>query len=190
LSQPESIETLIDAIDHVADKMAAYTDEKGNLLALKATKILIPGGQSKLRAALETGLKSKYGVAMGGNGVNTFYGSFEIVELPYLNNKDGFKPADQGIILMDPQANREYLGAVWFDRKPLEIDSYVDKGNKANVWDGRARFGVGFNNARAMAYLHTGANTGPDITAGSVADATGFDPSPLAGGAIATVSKN
>lgn len=188
LAQPGSIETLIDAIDQVADKMAAYTDEKGNLLALKATKILIPGGQSKLRAALETGLKSKYGVALGGNGVNTFYGSFEIVELPYLNNKDGFTSADQGIILMDPQANREYLGAVWFDRKPLEIDSYVDKGNKANVWDGRARFGVGFNNPRAMAYLHTGGSTG--TTTGAVANAETITPTPLAGGAIATVSKN
>ena len=187
LSTPGSIETLIDAIDQVADKMAAYTDEKGNLLALRPTKILIPGGQSKLRAAIETGLKSKYGTALGGNGINTFYGAYEIVELPYLNGKDGFKLADQGVILMDPQANREYLGAVWFDRKPLEIDSYVDKGNKANVWDGRARFGVGFNNARAMAYLHTGGASG--TTANAYANAEAITPAPLAGGAIATVSK-
>jgi hypothetical protein len=187
LSTAGSVETLIDAIDQVADKMAAYTDEKGNLLALRPTKILIPGGQSKLRAAIETGLKSKYGTALGGNGINTFYGAYEIVELPYLNGKDGFKLADQGIILMDPQANREYLGAVWFDRKPLEIDSYVDKGNKANVWDGRARFGVGFNNARAMAYLHTGGASG--TTANAYANAEAITPAPLAGGAIATVSK-
>jgi hypothetical protein len=190
LGTPGSIETLIDAIDMVADKMAAYTDEKGNLLALNATKILIPGGQSKLRAALETGLKSKYGVALGGNGVNTFYGSFEIVELPYLNGKPGFTADDQGIILMDEQANREYLGAVWFDRKPLEVDSYVDKGNKANVWDGRARFGVGFNNPRAMAYLHTGKTTGGTSTAGALSNATEIEPTPLAGGAVATVAKS
>ena len=160
LGAEEGIQKLIDVIDQVADKMAAYTDEKGNLLALKPTKILIPGGQSKLRSAIEIGLKSKYGSTLAANGINTFYGSFELVELPYLNNKPGFTAADQGILIMDPVANREYLGAVWFDRTSLEIDSYVDKGNKANVWDGRARFGVGFNNPRAIAYVHTGGSTG------------------------------
>jgi hypothetical protein len=169
LTQDAGIQKLISAIDQVADKIAAYTDEKGNLLALKATKILIPGGQSSLRSAIEIGLKSKYGSTLGANGVNTFYGAFELVELPYLNNLPGFKTEDQAIIIMDEQANREYLGAVWFDRKPLEIDSYVDKGNKANIWDGRARFGVGFNNARAMAYLHTGGN-GTGTTADAITD--------------------
>lgn len=179
LTADDGIQNLISAIDKAADKMAAYTDEKGNLLALKATKILIPGGQSSLRSAIEIGLKSKYGSTLGANGINTFYGSFEVVELPYLNGLPGFKPEDQAIILMDAQANKEYLGAVWFDRTPLEIDSYVDKGNKANVWDGRARFGVGFNNARAMAYLHTGGSTGASAGAVISDSAAHITPEPL-----------
>ena len=179
LGAEEGIQKIIDVIDQVADKMAAYTDEKGNLLALKPTKILIPGGQSKLRSAIEIGLKSKYGSTLAANGINTFYGSFELVELPYLNNKPGFTAADQGILIMDPVANREYLGAVWFDRTSLEIDSYVDKGNKANVWDGRARFGVGFNNPRAIAYVHTGGSTGTTANAIIGDAAATITPAPL-----------
>lgn len=153
LTADSGIQKLISAIDKTADKMAAYTDEKGNLLALKPTKIIIPGGQSSLRSAIEIGLKSKYGSTMGTNGINTFYGSYELVELPYLNGLPGFTAADQGIIIMDPQANREYLGAVWFDRKPLEVKSYIDEGNEANIWKGRARYQAAFCDFRAMAYV-------------------------------------
>ena len=74
-------------------------------------------------------------------------------------------------------ANREYLGAVWFDRTPLEVSSHIDEDTKANVWDGRARFGVGFCNYRAMAYLST-AHT-------QTANATTITVTPLAGGAKA-----
>ena len=178
-----AVEKMADAISQVAAAMQKYTDEKGNLLALSPTKILIPGGQPKLRDAIVIGLKSKYGATMGANGINPIYGKYEIVELPYLDGLPGFTDADQGFIMLDPMANREYLGAVWHDRTPLEVDSYTDKGNKANVWDGRARFGAGFNNYRAMAYVHTGADTGS--TAGAYANADDLTIAPVGGGAIA-----
>lgn len=186
LTAAQGIAKLLDAVEQVAEAMSVYTDEKGNILALNPTKILIPGGQYRLRDALEVGLKSKYGAAMGANGNNPMYGKYEVVECPYLNGLPGFTAADQGLIILDPVANKEYLGAVWHDRTPLEIDSYTDKGTKANVWDGRARFGVGFNNYRAMSYLHTGTNQ----TAGAVANATPITVAPLDGGAIATKSVN
>ena len=183
LTAPGSVEKMAYVISKVAATMQKYTDEKGNLLAISPTKILIPGGQPNLRDAIIIGLKSKYGATMGANGINPIYGKYEVVELPYLDGLDGFTDADQGFILLDPQANREYLGAVWHDRTPLEIDSYTDKGNKANVWDGRARFGAGFNNYRAMAYVHTGANSGS--TAGAYANATELTVAPVGGGAVA-----
>lgn len=182
LTAPQAIAKLLDAVEQVGEAMSVYTDEKGNILALNPTKILIPGGQYRLRDALEVGLKSKYGASMGAHGNNPMYGKYEVVECPYLNGLDGFKPEDQGLIIMDPVANKEYLGAVWHDRTSLEVDSYTDKGTKANIWDGRARFGVGFNNYRAMSYLHTGNGA----TAGAAANTTEITVAPLDGGAIAT----
>jgi hypothetical protein len=51
-----AVEKVISAIDSVADKIAAYTDEKDNLLALKATKIIIPSEIQSL-AGLAASLK-------------------------------------------------------------------------------------------------------------------------------------
>lgn len=177
LEEAGAVEKVIDAIERVAQAMGKYTDEKGNLLALNPTQIVIPGNQYKLRDAIITGLKSKYGSSMGENGVNLFYGKYEIIEAPYLDGQGGFADEDQGILLIDPVANREYLGAVWFDRTPLEVSSHIDEDTKANVWDGRARFGVGFCNYRAMAYLSTGGTQTTNATSITVA--------PLAGGAKA-----
>jgi hypothetical protein len=188
LSSAGGIERLIDAIESVAEKMSAYTDEKGNLLALGPTQIVIPGGQHRLRDAIEIGLKSKFGSTMGGNGTNPYYGRYEVIEAPYLNGLPGFKVEDQGILLIDPTANKEYLGAVWFDRKPLEVSSYIDPYTKANVWDGRARFGAGFNNYRAMSYLHSGVDPteNTDTSYGSILNADDIAVTPVGGGAIAT----
>ena len=177
LGEAGAVEKVIDAIERVAQAMGKYTDEKGNLLALNPTQIVIPGNQYKLRDAIITGLKSKYGSSMGENGVNLFYGKYEVIEAPYLDGQGGFADEDQGILLIDPVANREYLGAVWFDRTPLEVSSHIDEDTKANVWDGRARFGVGFCNYRAMAYLSTGGTQTTNATSITVA--------PLAGGAKA-----
>ena len=177
LEEAGAVEKVIDAIERVAQAMGKYTDEKGNLLALNPTQIVIPGNQYKLRDAIITGLKSKYGSSMGENGVNLFYGKYEVIEAPYLDGQGGFADEDQGILLIDPVANREYLGAVWFDRTPLEVSSHIDEDTKANVWDGRARFGVGFCNYRAMAYLSTGGTQTTNATSITVA--------PLADGAKA-----
>lgn len=178
------IEKLIDVIEEVAGEMEGYTDEKGNLLALGPDTIIIPAGQHRLRDAITIGLKSKYGSTMGGNGVNPYYGKFEVIEAPYLNNEPGFTAADQGILLVDSSANKEYLGAVWFDRTQLEVSSYIDPYTKANVWDGRARFGAGFNNYRAMAYVCTGSGASDDAKR----NAESISPAPVGGGAIATKS--
>ena len=185
LGEAGAVEKVIDAIEQVAQAMGKYTDEKGNLLALSPTQIVIPGNQYKLRDAIITGLKSKYGSSMGENGVNLFYGKYEIIEAPYLDGQGGFGDNDQGILLIDPVANREYLGAVWFDRTPLEVSSHIDEDTKANVWDGRARFGVGFCNYRAMAYLNTGSTITDATNTGDKYHSTGIDVAPLAGGAKA-----
>lgn len=154
LTAPGAHEKLLSVIGTVETSMMNYTDYNGNPVLVAPTRILIPNYYA-FKDCLLTALKTQYTSAMGENGVNLQYGKWDVVVSPYLNGKEGFTEADQAFIMIDPRFNRDNLGAVWFDRKPLEVDSYMDKGNKANVWDGRARYGAGFADFRAMAYVST-----------------------------------
>lgn len=152
-ADPELEEKVMDVIGQVESEMAKYKDDKGNIVPVRPTTIVI-GEDYRLKDVLERGLKSKYGSRMDGNGVNLAYGRYEIVVSPYLSNIDGFEDADHAMLLLDPSRNREGLGAVWFDRIPLQVTSWVDPKTKANIWDGRARFGAGFGDFRAMSYIN------------------------------------
>ena len=118
--------------------------------------------------ALLTALKTQYSSAMGDNGVNLQYGNWNVVVSPYLNGLAGFTEADKAFVMIDSKYNKEALGAVWFDRVPLTVKSYIDEPTEANVWSGRSRFGAGFNNFRAMAYvsLKTGVANATALTPG------------------------
>ena len=145
-------EKVLDVLGQVEAKMAVYKDDKGNITPVEVDTIFV-GKNYRLVDVLKRGLQSRYGAAMGGNGVNTQYGKYTIVECPYLSDIDGFKDADNGLILASSSRNQEGLGAVWFDRKPLEVRSYKDDKTEANVWAGRARWGAGFGDFRAMSYV-------------------------------------
>ena len=152
-SDPELEEKVIDIIEQVASKMKTYKDDKGNIVPCNPTKIVM-AEDYRLTDVVMRALKSKYGSRMGDNGVNLAFGKYELIISPYLSAVEGFKDEDHGLILLDPARNKEGMGAVWFDRVPLQIDSYIDKTTKANVWDGRARFGAGFGDFRAMSYIN------------------------------------
>lgn len=145
-------ERVLDVIEQVASKAKKFKDDKGNIVPVNYTRIIL-GEDYRLNDIIMRGLKSKYGSPMGGNGVNLVYGKYEVVTNPYLSDVKGFTDADHGIILMDPQRNKEGLGAVWFDRAPLAVRSYKDDKTEANVWAGRSRFGAGFGDFRAMSYV-------------------------------------
>lgn len=152
-SDPELEEKVIDIIEQVASKMKTFKDDKGNIVPCNPTKIIM-AEDYRLTDVVMRALKTKYGSRMGDNGVNLAYGKYELIISPYLSAIDGFKDDDHAVILLDPARNKEGMGAVWFDRVPLQIDSYIDKKTKANIWDGRARFGAGFGDFRAMAYIN------------------------------------
>ena len=149
---PDLEEKVLDVLGQVESIMATYKDDKGNITPVEVDTIFV-GQNYRLIDILTRGLKSKYGASMDGNGINTQYGKYKIVVSPYLSGIDGFKDADNGIILASSSRNREGLGAVWFDRKPLEVRSYKDDKTEANVWAGRARWGAGFGDFRAMSYI-------------------------------------
>ena len=152
-SDPELEEKVIDVIEQVASQMKKFKDDKGNIVPCNPTKIVM-AEDYRLSDVIMRGLKSKYGTRMGSNGVNLAFGKYELIISPYLSDVEGFKDEDHGLILLDPARNKEGMGAVWFDRVPLQVESYIDKDTKANKWDGRARFGAGFGDFRAMSYIN------------------------------------
>ena len=160
-------EFILDIIGQVQTAMINYQDDKGNILCVNPDTLVIPNYYG-FKNALLTALKTQYTSAMGDNGVNLQYGNWNVVVSPYLNGLTGFTEADKAFIMLDSKYNKEALGAVWFDRVPLTVKSYIDEPTEANVWAGRARFGAGFNNFRAMAYvsLKTGVANATALTPG------------------------
>lgn len=146
---------VLDVIGQVESIMNKYKDDKGNIVPVEVDTIVM-GDNYRLKDIIERGLKSKYGAAMGGNGVNLQFGKYKLVTSAYLSGIDGFEDSDYSLILLSSDRNREGLGLVWFDRKPLEVRSYKDDKTEANVWAGRARFGAGFGDFRAMSYITFG----------------------------------
>lgn len=145
----------------VKSAFAKHRSYKGEIVPRMLTRIIMPEDyilEDMVRAALI----EKYGTNMGG---------FEVEVWPYLNGKPGFGAADHAFVMIDPVANQKNLGAVWFDRKALEVDSYIDKRTKANYWDGRARFQAGFGDWSAMAYVTC--NTTTDNTCSQIDVAAG-----------------
>jgi hypothetical protein len=152
-SDPQLEEKVLDVIGQVESKMRKYKDDKGNIVPVNPT-VIVMGEDYRLSDVLMRGLKSKYGSRMDGNGVNLQFGKYTLVISPYLSAIEGFDDKSHGLILLDPERNREGLGLVWFDREPLEVRSYIDDKTEANVWAGRARWGAGFGDFRAMAYIN------------------------------------
>lgn len=150
-------ELVMDVLGQVENTMNTYKDDKGNIVPVDVDTIVL-GKDYRLNDLIMRALKSRYGAAMGGNGVNLQYGKYEVVSNAYLSGVDGFKDADHGVILLSKERNREGLGLVWFDRKPLEVRSYIEDKTEANVIAGRARWGAGFGDFRAMSYISFGAD--------------------------------
>ena len=167
LTKSKAEEFILDIIGQVQTAMINYQDDKGNILCVNPDTLVIPNYYG-FKNALLTALKSQYTSAMGDNGVNLQYGNWNVVVSPYLNGLTGFTEADGAFVMIDSKYNKEALGAVWFDRVPLTVKSYIDEPTEANVWSGRSRFGAGFNNFRAMAYvsLKTGVANATALTPG------------------------
>ena len=149
-------ELVLDVLGQVENTMNTYKDDKGNIVPVDVDTIVL-GKDYRLNDIIMRGLKSKYGAAMAGNGVNLQYGKYNVVSTAYLSGVKGFTDADHGVILLSSDRNKEGLGLVWFDRKPLEVRSYIEDKTEANVIAGRARWGAGFGDFRAMSYISFGA---------------------------------
>lgn len=137
-----------DALMAMESKMQDARDDGGNVLTVAPTTILIPNDYV-LKRDVFAAIGADKDPNTANNGFNFTFGRWNVIIWQYLNQfiTAGSRPW----VLLDEQYNEDYAGAIFQDRVELEVTSYEDRDTNANVWDGYARFGAGFNDWRGFA---------------------------------------
>lgn len=137
-----------DALAAMETAMQNFKGDNDEILDVSPDTIVIPNDY-KLKKAVFSAIGADKDPDTANNGFNYIYGRWNVIVWPYLNEfiTSGTSPW----ILMDSKYNKEVGGAIWLDRKTLEVKSRIDEGNDANVWSGYARFTAGFNDWRFAA---------------------------------------
>lgn len=131
----------VDNLSKLETRMQSFRDDNANILAVSPDTILIPNDW-QLKKEVFAAIGADKDPATANNGANFQFGRWNVIIWPYLNQY--FGTDKQPWILLDSHYNEMYGGAVWIDRVPLEVRSWVDDGNDNNVWNGYARFTCGF----------------------------------------------
>lgn len=137
-----------DALAYAESAMQNFKDDDGNLLDVAPDTIIIPNLPALKKAVFEA-IGSDKDPATANNAFNYQYGRWNVIVWHYLN--DYITAATAPWILLDSKANNTWHGLVFQEREPLSIRSDVDEDNDANIWRGRARFGIGFVDWRCIA---------------------------------------
>lgn len=137
-----------DSLAAIEASMQNFRDDNDNILAVVPDTIIIPN-DAKLKKAVFEVIGADKDPDTANNGFNFTFGRWNVIVWAYLNQFIGAESTPY--IIMDSNYNEDYKGAVWYDRVPLSIHSYIDRNTDDNVWNGRARFSAGFNDWRAFA---------------------------------------
>lgn len=138
------------AIGKVAVKMSNFKDDNGHLLSVNPDTIIIPNDYTVIDAVFGAIGAEKDPALAGGNGFNYNFGKWNVIVSGYLNSM--VTSANTApFILFDSKYNERVGGAIFLDRVPLTVKSYIDENTDNNVWKGRTRYSAGFNNWRAFA---------------------------------------
>lgn len=134
-----------DALDRAEAAMQQFKGDNGELLNVAPTTIAIANTPALKRKVFEV-IGADLDPNTANNGFNFQVGRWNVKIWNYLNQFLG-EDAEPWMLL-DDELNEEVGGAVWNDRVPLSVHSYINQDNDANVWKGRARFNACFNDFR------------------------------------------
>jgi hypothetical protein len=135
-----------DALSAAECAMQDYRNDNGNKLAIQPDTIIIPNNW-ELKKAVFAAIGSDKDPNTANNGFNYQFGRWTVIVWHYLGTITG---ADKPWILLDSKYNETYAGLIWIERVPLSVNSWIDNSNDNNVWNGRARFGLGFSDWRQI----------------------------------------
>ena len=119
------------------------------LLNIKPDTIIIPNS-GKLKRALFAAIGSELDPNSNNNAFNFQLGLWNVLVWNYLPKTIGGK---EYFMLLDSDYNKDAMCMPWLDRVSLAVRSSVDENTDANYWSGRARFGAGFNDWRAISIV-------------------------------------
>lgn len=144
LATPEDLES---ALNKAANRLRNFKDENGEVMEYVADTLIIPCNRPEFEAMAKKVVGSERTVGSNNNDINTQYGNWTIVVLPGWELADG--AADQ-FMIMSSDANAQLSGSMFYNRVPLDINSWVDNHTRNLVWNGYCRIGIGFNTWKHM----------------------------------------
>lgn len=131
-------------------KMQMTRGENGEILRMNPDTIVVPNDYTIINKVFEVVGSDKDPDTAGSNAFNYLFGRWNVLVWSELTDYVDLTGETIPYILMDSKYNQRVGGGIWLDRVPLEVTSYIDRDTNANVWDGYARFGVGFFDWRGM----------------------------------------
>lgn len=146
----------------IETEMQQLTGDNGELLAVAPDTILIPN-DAALKDAVFSAIGADKEPTTSNNAYNHQFGRWNVIIDPYLTQElAAMGKTDKPFILLDSKFLETGDGAIFQERKKLEVKSVVDQNNDNNSWRGRARFGAGFVDWRFAAAGNI--STGKDLT--------------------------
>lgn len=147
------------SLESLAVTMRNFKDENGDPMGYVADTIILPGNRAKLERIVKTVVGSERTTGNGNNDINTQYGAYNIIVMPYWQaDKDAF-------MLMSSEANKNLGGNLFFDRAPLSVRADVDHRSGNLEWVGRGRFGIGFGAWKHILYAENSSSAVTGATA-------------------------
>ncbi len=134
----ESTASFEEALGLLASKIRNMKDENGEVLGYTADTIVLPGNRPVAETIVKKVCGSEGATGNGYNDINLQYGNWNIVVMP------DWQTADDRLMIMSSEANRNLGGNMFFNRVPLTVSNWIDHHTGNYIWNGRCRFGVGF----------------------------------------------
>ena len=143
-------------------EMQQITGDNGELLAVAPDTIWIPN-DAALKDAVFAAIGADKEPTTSNNAYNHQFGRWNVIIDPYLTQAlAAMGKTDKPFILLDSKFLETGDGAIFQERKKLDVKSVIDQNNDNNSWRGRARFGAGFVDWRFAAAGNI--STGKDLT--------------------------
>jgi hypothetical protein len=127
-----------EALYELSVKIRNMKDENGEALGYTADTIILPGNRPMAEVIAKKVCGSEGALGNGYNDINLQFGNWNVVILP------GWQTADDRVMIMSSEANKNLSGNMFFNRVPLSVSNWVDHHTGNYLWAGRCRFGVGF----------------------------------------------
>ncbi|GAB7387357.1 hypothetical protein BSNK01_11930 [Bacillaceae bacterium] len=131
----DQLELNADNVELVRNRMMAWTDDKGNLLAINPDTLIVPPSLRKAALVIADSDKEP---DTANNNVNIWKGSLDVIEWPFLTDPNAW-------FMVDSQRMKNFLN--WYDRRKAQLESDDEFDTEVAKYKVVARFSFGWDDA-------------------------------------------